>query len=79
MLDPVYREVWVEVYLFLHFIYLLKKRGSHAPNRGTWPTIQARALTGNQTDDLLVHRPALSPVSHTSQVRLLFRLLHGIY
>ena len=33
----------------------------------TWPTTQAHALTGNQTSDLLVLRPALSPLSHTSQ------------
>ena len=34
---------------------------------GTWPATQARALTGNQTRDPVVHRPVLSPVSHTSQ------------
>ena len=34
---------------------------------GTWPTTQACALTGNQTGDLLVCRPALNPLSHTSQ------------
>ena len=34
---------------------------------GTWPTTQARALTGNPTRDPLVHRPALSPLSYTSQ------------
>ena len=34
---------------------------------GTWPTTQACALTRNQTGDPLVHRPALNPLSHTSQ------------
>ena len=34
---------------------------------GTWPTTKAHALTGNQTNDLLVHRPALNPLSHSSQ------------
>ena len=34
---------------------------------GTWPTTQARALTGHQTGDLLVCRPQLNPLSHTSQ------------
>ena len=34
---------------------------------GTWPTTQACALTGNRTGDLLVCRPALNPLSHTSQ------------
>ena len=43
---------------------------SHTPNLGTWPTSQAHALTGNRTDDPLVHRPALSPLSHTSQAEL---------
>ena len=33
----------------------------------TWPATQARALTGNGTSDPLVHRPALNPLSHTSQ------------
>ena len=28
---------------------------------------QACALTGNQTGDLFVHRPALIPLSHTNQ------------
>ena len=37
------------------------------PLLGTWPATQACAVTGNQTDDPLVHRPALSPLSHTSQ------------
>ena len=34
---------------------------------GTWPLTQACALTGNQTGNPLVHRLALSPLSHTSQ------------
>ena len=33
----------------------------------TWPATQACALTGNRTSDPLVHRPELSPLSHTSQ------------
>ena len=36
------------------------------PQPGTWRTTQAGALTGNQTSDPLVHRPALSPLKHTS-------------
>ena len=39
------------------------------PLLGTWPTTEACALTGNQTGDALVHRPVLSPLSHTSQGR----------
>ena len=34
---------------------------------GTQSATQACALTGNQTGDLSVHRPALNPLSHTSQ------------
>ena len=37
------------------------------PLLGTWPTTQVCALTGNRTGDPLVHRPTLSPLSHTSQ------------
>ena len=36
------------------------------PLLGTWPTTQACALTRNRTDDPLVHRLALNPLSHTS-------------
>ena len=37
------------------------------PELGTWPATQAYALIGNQTSDLLVHRPMLNLLSHTSQ------------
>ena len=37
------------------------------PEPGTRPATQACALTGNQTTDPLVRRPALNPLSHTSQ------------
>ena len=43
---------------------------SLAPLLGTWPATQACALTGNQTGDPLVHRPALIPLSHISQGHL---------
>ena len=39
------------------------------PLLGTWPTTQACALTGNRTSDPLVLRPALNPLSYTSQGR----------
>ena len=50
---------------------------------GTWPATQACALTRNQTDDPLVCRPMLNPLSHPSQGCLLFRFhikvkSHGI-
>ena len=41
------------------------------PLLGTWPSTQAWAMTGNRTGDPLVRRPALSPLSHTSQGILL--------
>ena len=37
------------------------------PLLGTWPVFQACAPTGNRTSDPLVLRPALNPLSHTSQ------------
>ena len=37
------------------------------PQLGTWPTPEACALSGSQTRDLSVHRPALSPLNHISQ------------
>ena len=37
------------------------------PPLRTWPATQACALTGNRTGDPSVHRPALNPLSHTSQ------------
>ena len=37
------------------------------PLLGTWPTTQACVLTGNQTSNPLVRRPALNLLSHTSQ------------
>ena len=37
------------------------------PQLGTWPATQACALTGNQTSDLLILRPALTLLNHTSQ------------
>ena len=39
------------------------------PLLGTWPATQARALTGNRTGTPLVRRPALNPLSHTSEGR----------
>ena len=39
---------------------------AHAQLR-TWPATQACALTGNGTGDLLVHRPGLNSLNHTSQ------------
>ena len=37
------------------------------PLLGPWPATWACALTGNQTSNTVGHRPAFSPLSHTSQ------------
>ena len=71
------------VFLFFKdFIYLILEREGREKERerninvwlplvhpptGTWLTTQACALTGNRTSDPGVHRPALNPLSHTSQ------------
>ena len=36
------------------------------PQLGTWSASQTFALTGNQTSNLLVHRPPFNPLSHIS-------------
>ena len=67
--------------IFKDFIYLDRGEGREKerernitvwlplthPLLGTWPETQARALTGSQTADPLVHMLALNPLSHTSQ------------
>ena len=45
------------------------------PQLGTWPVTQACALTGNQTCDPLVCRPALNPLSSGSQGYIFFIFL----
>ena len=45
------------------------------PLLGTWPATQACALTGNRTNDPLVCRLALNPLSHISQARSYIFLL----
>ena len=70
-------------YFVKDFIYLCLERGEERekererninlwlplmhPPLGSWPTAQARALTGNQTSDLLVCRLAHNPLSHINQ------------
>ena len=69
----------VSLSFFKDFIYLFLERGREGekegninvwlpfahPLLGTRPATQALALPGNQTRDPLVHRLALSPLSHT--------------
>ena len=50
------------------------------PPTGDLARIQACALTGNRTGDLLVCRLALSPLSHTSEgLWLVFNLAFTLY
>ena len=42
----------------------------------TWPATQACALMGNWTGDPLIHKPALNPLSHTSQGRTMIYFLY---
>ena len=37
------------------------------PQLGPWPTAQACALTGNQTSDFSIYRPAFYPLTYISQ------------
>lgn len=39
------------------------------PQWGTWPVTKTCALSGDQTSDPSVHRPALNPFSHTTHGR----------
>ena len=71
------------VFFFKDFIYLFLERGEGEEKGGesninvwlrlersllgTWPATQACALTRNWTSGPLVHRPAPSPLSHSSQ------------
>ena len=45
------------------------------PLLGTWPTTQIFALIGNRTHYPLVRKPALHPLSHTSQGYILTGIL----
>ena len=70
-------------FFFKDFIYLFLETGERREKEkernvnvwlpltchpfGTGPATQVCAFTGNQTRDPLVHRPALNPISHTSQ------------
>ena len=83
LLTDVYNIILINVYLFFKdFIYFILERGegkkkrerninvwlpTRCPILGTWPSTQTCALTGNQTREPLVCRPALNPLSYTSQ------------
>ena len=76
-------DVMLEKQFFKDFTYLFLQTGEAGkkerersinvwlplvhPLLETWPATQACALTGNGTSDPLVRRPALNPLSHTSQ------------
>ena len=74
---------WLVVLFKKDFIYLFLERGEGKEKErkrnsnvwlplaclllGTWPAVQACALTGNWTSDPLVCRPALNPLRYTSE------------
>ena len=75
-------------FFFKDFIYLFVERGEGRKKErerninvwlplthhllGTWPATQACAVTGYWTSNPLVHRLALNPLSHISQVHSSF-------
>ena len=76
------KSIFIHLHFKKDFIYLLflergregergKKHHVWLPLKhlllGTWLTTQACALTGNQTGDPLVCRPARNPLSHTGR------------
>ena len=76
------------LFCFLRFLFIFRERGKEGererninvwvpftrPLLRTWPATQACALTGNRTQDPLVYRPALNPLSYTSQGPILFKI-----
>ena len=72
---------------FKDFIYLfLREREREGEKQlthtqlGTWPTIRACTLAGNRPGNLLVHRSALNPLSHTNQgSRIYLSQFHVFY
>ena len=73
--------LYIHVYILRFYLFLERGKGREkeqernisvwlplmCPLLGTWPVIQACAPPGNPTGDPLVLRPALNPLSHTSQ------------
>ena len=51
--------------------------GCLAPLTGTWPTTQARALTGNRTLWPFCSQAGLNPLNHTSQCQKAFAWFHS--
>ena len=85
-LPPSLKVKLTHKYAFLINLFIFRERGREGereerninvwlplthPLLGTWPETQACSLTGNRTGDLLVHRPALNPLSYTSQGSIL--------
>ena len=89
------KVVQVHNYLFFYYLFLDRGEGREkerernsnvwlpltCPKLGIWPATQACALTGNRTDDPMVCRPALNPLSHTRQSHVfkLFKHLFLLY
>ena len=67
----------------MFYLFTFRERGREREREGEkyqcvretsiWPASQARVLTGNRTSNLLVCRPALNPLSHTSQENIMIK------
>ena len=64
-----YSSLFRIIILSKFYLFIFRERGREREREGEkhWPANQACARTRNQTHDLLVCRPALNPLSHTSQ------------
>ena len=86
---PIYYIIDIIFLRFIYYFFFWRREGKEKerkrninmwltlmrPLLGTWPAIQACALTGNQPGDPLVFRLALNPLSHTSQGNIIFYLI----
>ena len=75
------RKVFFCIFKNILFIFIDRGEGREKEeerNINVWLPLmqpQACALTGNRTNDSLVHRPALNPLSYTSQARKVLRAI----
>ena len=78
------------IYCFRFYLFLERREGRERnidqlaltrPQLGTWSATQECVLTGTQTRDLLVRRPAFNPLSHTSQgfANILLRIFAFVF
>ena len=75
---------WLILFFLRFYLFIFRERGREGQREKPQCVVVSQAcptgdlacnpgmcpLTGNQTDDPLVHWPALSPLSHTSQGKM---------